>query len=165
MEKNLQDKEAVKKFKDLVNDIRVCMFITEFSETKHTRPMATIEVEEDGTLWFFTDIRSIKVEEVAAENTVHLVYAHPGKESYVDVWGHASIVTDKQQLKDKWSPIVKAWFPGGVDDPNLALLKVNPDNVYYWDSATGKMMAFLKIAASAVTGKKLSEGEEGKLQV
>ena len=74
-----------------------------------------------------------------------------------------TIITDKQSIKNKWSPIVKAWFPNGVDDPNIALLKVTPYDVYYWDAETGKMISFLKIAASAVTGKKLSEGAEGKL--
>ena len=163
MEKHLSDTEALKKFNKLVNDINVCMFITENKDEEHTRPMATIEVEENGTLWFFTDIRSIKVEEVSTQREVHLVYAHPGKESYMDVWGSAQVVTDKQSIKDKWSPIVKAWFPNGVDDPNIALLKVTPYNIYYWDAETGKMVSFLKIAASAVTGKKLAEGAEGKL--
>ena len=87
MEKNLENAEAAKKFKKLVSDINVCMFITNNRENNHTRPMSTIEVEDDGKLWFFTDVRSIKVEEVSAENKVHLVYAHPGKESYIDVWG------------------------------------------------------------------------------
>ncbi|HEU4470341.1 MAG TPA: pyridoxamine 5'-phosphate oxidase family protein [Flavisolibacter sp.] len=165
MEKNLQNEEALQKFRKLVNDINVCMFITNSQEKDHTRPMATIEVDEKGTLWFFTDIRSIKVEEVSQEHTVHLVYAHPGKESYMDVWGNATVKTDRQLIKDKWSPIVKAWFPEGQDDPNLALLQVEPKDVYYWDAETGKMVAFLKIAASVVTGKRLAEGAEGKLKV
>jgi general stress protein 26 len=164
MEKNLQNEEALKKFRKLVTDINVCMFITS-SEKDHTRPMATISVDENGTLWFFTDIRSIKVEEVSQERQVHLVYAHPGKESYLDVWGNAVINTKKELIKEKWSPIVKAWFPKGVDDPNLALLQVQPRDVYYWDAETGKMVAFLKIAAAAITGKKLAEGAEGKINV
>jgi general stress protein 26 len=116
-------------------------------------------------LWFYTDIRSIKVEEVNEENTVHLAYAHPGKESYLDVWGTAKVIKDQKLIHDKWSPIVKAWFPGGVDDPNLALLQVTPSDAYYWDAETGKMVAFLKIAAAAVTGKPLAEGAQGKLSV
>ena len=163
MEKNLRSEESVKKFKKLVNDINVCMFITNNREDEHTRPMATIEIEDNGTLWFFTDIRSIKVEEVSTNRLVHLVYAHPGKASYLDVWGNASVITDKQAIKNKWSPIVRAWFPGGVDDPNIALLRIEPRDAYYWDAETGKMISFLKIAASAITGKKLSEGAEGKL--
>jgi general stress protein 26 len=166
MEKNLENEEALKKFKKLVNDINICMFITnKQSEKDHTRPMATIEVEDNGTLWFFTDIRSIKVEEVSTDNKVHLIYSHPGKDSYLDVWGKASVVTDKEQIKDKWSTIVKAWFPDGVDDPNLALLKVEPQNNYYWDAETGKMVQFFKMAASIVSGKTLADGAEGKLNV
>jgi general stress protein 26 len=166
MEKNLSNEEAIKKFKKLVNDINVCMFITNNPGNDHTRPMFTIEVDEKGTLWFFTDVHSIKVDEVKADHTVHLVYAHPGKESYLDVWGNATITTDKQTIKDKWSPMVKAWFPKGVDDPNLALLQVNPQTVYYWDAEGGKMVSFLKIIAGAVTGKPaLSSDAQGTLKV
>ena len=165
MEKNLQNEEAAKKFKKLVSDINVCMFITNNHINDHTRPMATIEVEDNATLWFFTDLRSIKVEEISTENKVHLVYAHPGKENYLDVCGKASVITDRALVKEKWSPMVKAWFPQGADDPNLALLKVVPTDVYYWDAETGKMVSFLKIAASVVTGKQLAEGTEGKLNV
>jgi general stress protein 26 len=165
MEKHLENEEALKKFRKLVSDINVCMFITNNQENDHTRPMATIETDENGTLWFFTDVRSIKVEEVGQHHKVHLVYAHPGKESYLDVWGSATVKTDRQLIRDKWSPMVKAWFPNGADDPNLALLQVTPNNVYYWDAETGKMTAFLKIAAAAVTGKQLANGAEGKLKV
>ena len=166
MEKNLNSKEALDKFKKLVEEINICMFITNTAgENEHTRPMATIEVEENGTLWFFTDVRSIKVEEVNKQKEVHLVYAHPGKESYLDVWGSAAIVTDRQQVVDKWSPIVKAWFPDGVADPNLGLLKVQPTEVYYWESETGKMVQFLKMAASVVVGERLADGAEGSLNL
>ena len=167
MEKNLQNEEALKKFKKLANEVNTCMFITAtHSEKEHTRPMATVEVEEDGSLWFFTDVRSIKVEEVASDNKVHLIYSHPGKDSYMDVWGRGSIITDKQQIKDKWSPVVKAYFPNGADDPNIALLKVQPTDVYYWESETGKMVQFIKMAAAAVTGKPpIAKSAEGKIDL
>ena len=165
MEKNLENEEALQKFRKLVNEINVCMFITN-KDNNHTRPMATIEVEENGLLWFFTDIRSIKVEEIQTEHSVHLVYAHPGKESYLDVWANATVVTHKQTIRDKWSPIVKAWFPGGIDDPNLALLKVTPQNVSYWDAQAGKMVSFLKIIAGAITANPaLSSDTHGTLKI
>src|SRR5205085_5514123 len=141
-------------------DITVCMFITNNDENDHTRPMATTDIDKDGTLWFFTDIRSIKVEEISMEKNVHLVYAHPGKETYLDLWGTATIKTDKQFIKEKWSPLVKAWFPKGADDQNLALLQVKPKNVYYWDAETGRMTALLKMAVSTLSGTKPASGAE-----
>ena len=110
-------------------------------------------------------MRSIKVKEVNEQRTVHLVYAHPGKASYLDVWGLAEVITDRQQIVDKWSPIVKAWFPDGVTDPNLALLKVQPYEAYFWEAQSGRMVQFLKMAASVVTGKRLAEGAKGSLNV
>ena len=166
MEKNLDNTAALTKFKELVKDIGTCMFITNTSgEHEHTRPMATIETEDNGTLWFYTDVRSIKVEEVNKEHTVHLVYAHPGKSTYMDVWGSAEIITDRQQVIDKWSPVVKAWFPDGVANPNLALLKVQPYEAYYWEAESGRMLQFFKMAASVVTGTRLAEGAKGSLNI
>lgn len=166
MEKNLQNEEALKKFKKLTEEIRICMFITESRmDGENTRPMATIETDDDGTLWFFTDLRTHKVSEVEADNHVHLVYAHPGKDSYMDVHGRATIITDVNQKKDKWKPIVKAWFDS-PEDPSIALMKVIPQDVYYWDSETAKMVQFFQMAAAIVTGnKKLADAAEGKLEI
>jgi len=167
MEKNLQSEEALKKLQKLVEEIRVCMFITNNeSEHEHTRPMSVVDVETDGTLWFYTDIRSIKVDEVTTDRKVHLTFAHPGKESYLDVRGTSSVSTDRALMKEKWSPVVKAYFPNGVDDPNLALLKVQPLEVYYWEAETGKMVQFFKMAVSAVSGNpKIAQSAEGKLSL
>ena len=167
MEKNLQHEQALEKFTKLVKDVNICMFITNNrsdAET-HTRPMATVDVEKDGTLWFYTDIRSIKVDEVTTDHDVHLVYAHPGKDSYLDVWGTATVITDREKIKEKWTPMVKVYFSNGAEDPNLALLQVRPHDCYYWDNETGKMVYFLKAAASVVTGKRLAEGAEGGLEL
>ena len=165
MEKNLTNTEAIEKFLHLVNEIRICMFITDTKENDHTRPMATVSTDQDGTLWFFTDIRSIKVEEIDQENSVHLVYADPGKSKFLDVWGNARIITDNTTVTDKWSPIMKAWFPQGPADPNIALLKVSPTDVYYWDSESARMVSFLKIAMKAFVDKDINEGVEGNLKL
>lgn len=167
MEKNLQNEEALKKFKKLAEEVNICMFITHsHDDHDHTRPMATVQVDDNGTLWFFTDIRSIKVEEVTQDKEVHLIYSHPGKESYMDVWGRSSIITDRQQVKDKWSPVVKAYFPEGADDPNLALMKVQPTDVYYWEAKTGKMVQFFKMAVAAVTGNpEVAKGAKGEINL
>ena len=166
MEKNLKNEEALKKFKKLIEEIRICMFITDsHSEAENTRPMATIDTDDDGTLWFFTQLDTNKVAEVKEDSHVHLVYSHPGKDSYIDVHGRATIVRDERLKKEKWSPIVKAWFDS-PEDPNIALMKVIPEYVYYWDSETAKMVHFFQMAAAIVTGnKKLADAAEGKLEI
>lgn len=166
MEKNLNSKEAITKLQSMVKNIHTCMFFTNTKNgVHHTRPMAVIDVDNNGTLWFFTSSESSKVKDIEQDNNVHLVFAHPGKDSYLDLRGRASVEKDRKSIEDKWDPIVKAWFPDGVEDPSLCLLKVKTDEAKYWDSDDTKMVEMLKSAASAVTGKQLVKGEHGDLLV
>jgi general stress protein 26 len=166
MEKNLNSTEAVKKLQSLVNSINTCMFFTNTQTGIHNaRPMAVVEADNSGNLWFFTNIQSNKVKDIQNDGNVHLVFAHPGKDSYVDLRGRASIETDRKSIEDKWTPIVKAWFPDGVDDPNICLVKIKTDEAHYWDTESTKMVEMLKVVTSVVTGKQLVEGVHGDLLV
>jgi len=166
MEKNLNSKEAIEKLQSLVNDIGTCMFFTNTQTGIHnTRPMVAIEVDINGNLWFFTNLRSAKVKDIEMDGHVHLVFANPTKDSYVDLRGRASIEQDKKSIEDKWNPIIKAWFPEGKNDPDLCLIKVKTDEAHYWDTESTKMVQMLKIVASIVTGKQPAEGIHGDLLV
>lgn len=166
MEKNLNSKKAVVKLQSLINDIGTCLFFTNTKTGIHnTRPMAVIEVDMNGNLWFFTNQQSAKVKDIEKDSHVHLVFANPSKDSYLDLRGRASIEQDRKSIEDKWNPIIKAWFPEGKNDPDLCLIKVKTDEAHYWDTDNTKMVEMLKIAASVVTGKQLAEGVHGDLLV
>ena len=105
------------------------------------------------------------MKDIEKDNNAHLVFAHPGKDSYIDLRGRASIAQDRKSIEEKWTPIVKAWFPEGVNDPNLCLIKVKTDEAHYWDNESTKMVEMLKLVASVVTGKELVEGVHGDLLV
>ena len=166
MEKNLNSKEAITKLQSLIKDIGTCMFFTNTQAGIHnTRPMAAIEVDGNGNVWFFANKQSSKVADIRKDTNVHLVFANTTKDTYLDLRGRASIEEDKKSIEDKWNPIVKAWFPEGKNDPQLCLIKVKTDEAHYWDTDTTKMVEMLKIVASVVTGKQLAEGVHGDLLV
>lgn len=166
MEKNLNSKEAVEKLQALIKDIGTCMFFTNIQTGIHnSRPMAVMEVDMNGNIWFFTNRQSAKVKDIEKDSLVHLVFANPSKDSYLDLRGRASIEHDRKSIEDKWNPIIKAWFPEGKNDPDLCLIKVKTDEAHYWDRDSTKMVAMLKIAVSVVTGKQLEEGVHGDLLV
>ena len=79
--------------------------------------------------------------------------------------GEASISFDRQKIEELWTPLVKTWFKGGKDDPNISLIKVSNINAYYWDTKGNRMINFFKMLASVATGTTLVEAEEGTLQV
>ena len=119
----------------------------------------------NGNIWFFTNRQSAKVKDIEKDSLVHLVFANPSKDSYLDLRGRASIEHDRKSIEDKWNPIIKAWFPEGKNAPDLCLIKVKTDEAHYWDRDSTKMVAMLKIAVSVVTGKQLEEGVHGDLLV
>jgi len=96
---------------------------------------------------------------------VQLIYAKNSNSHFLTITGKAEIVKNKSKIEELWNPMVKAWFPGGKDDPDLSLIKIVPQDAYYWDTPHGKMVTLLKIAASAITGKKLEEGIHGNIKV
>ena len=165
-DKNLKNNEAIKKIKELVKDITSCMFCTDvFQLPFRTRPMATIDVDDQGNVWFFSNAASDKNDEIKSNDIVQLIYAKNSNSHFLTITGKAEIIKDKNKIEELWNPMVKAWFPEGKDDPDLSLIKVTPQDAYYWDTPHGKMVTLLKIAASAVTGTKLEEGVHGKIKV
>ena len=163
MNKSFDREEGLAKLKTMVESIGTCMFITNNNDANHVRPMATVKVDDNADLWFFTKRSSPKVGELQSDEEVQLLYSHPGKDSYVNIIGKAYIETNREKMKELWSPIVKAWFPEGIDDPELTLLRVEVDTAYYWDSGTSKMVSFFKMISAAITGTKVNEGEQGAL--
>ena len=164
---NLAQQDAVKKLRELVNDIDMCLFCTNLKtgDGSTCRPMSTAKVDENGDIWFMSPKDSDKNREIATDSKVQLFYSHPGKSSYLVVNGAASISFDKKKIEALWSPLAKTWFKEGKEDPNISLIRVSDINAYYWDTTGNRMINFFKMVASVATGKTLVEAEEGALKV
>jgi general stress protein 26 len=150
--------------KDKIKDIKFAMLTTlEPDNDLHTRPMATHEMDADGTLWFFTYADTAKVHEVERDRRIGLSYADPGSETYVAASGTSEVVRDQNKIHELWSDFLKAWFPNGKDDPQIALLKVKLHHAEYWDRPGGKMVKLFQLAKAYVTGEPDSGGRNEKL--
>jgi general stress protein 26 len=161
------DRSTVEKFTDLIEDIHFAMLVTTGPDgALRARPMATLKTNFDGDLWFFTDDDSPKVDEIIEEHHVCVAFAEPNKQQYVSASGLASVVRDKSRIQELWTPAAKAWFPRGVDDPHLALLRVRVNSIEYWDSPSGKMVQLFGAAKATFTGKRVEKvGEHRKVDL
>ncbi|RYY62672.1 MAG: general stress protein [Chitinophagaceae bacterium] len=162
--KNLSDSSAVEKIKELAAD-QVCLFCTVFDGGIVSRPMGTMSVDDDGSIWFMSRKGSEKNEQINQDDKVYLQYLDNGKSHYLSLTGSASIITDRKKIEELWSPMAKAWFEEGKDDPAISLIRVQPEEGHYWDTKNGKLVTMLKIAASAISGYKGDGGVEGQLNL
>lgn len=164
--KNLQSQEAVEKLKELVNEVNTCMFCTYSGKNElQTRPMASLKIDDQGNIWFMSDKTSKKNSEILGNGKVDLLYSHPSKDSFLSVKGWAEVMQDKRMVDELWTPIAKVWFTEGKDDPRISVIKVKPDEAYYWDTKHGRMVEMFKMLTSLVTGKTMDDGIEGTIKV
>ena len=141
---------------NLIKDIRFAMFTTRHSNGHlHSRPMTTqnSSLDEDSQLWFFMSRKGDPVADLLADPAVNVAYADTGADSYVSVSGTAAVVDDMAKKKQLWSKMAEAWFPGGADDPDLALVRVNITHANYWDVKESKIVQLYQMAKAAITGK------------
>ena len=158
--------QAIEKLRDLIKKIDFAQFVTQDAVTGalRSRPMSTQEVEFDGELWFFTYGNTPKVRDIELNHHVNVSYADPGNQRYVSVTGTASVVRDRAKFEKFWSPVLKAWFPEGIDTPDLALICVDVQDAEYWES-DGKIASLLNMAKALVTGEEADYGENEKIRL
>jgi len=155
--------ESIKQVNDLIKEVQIAMLTTIDGGVLRSRPMQTQEAEFDGDLWFFTSTDTHKTDEIEKDNRVNVAYALPSDNTYVSVSGTASLVNDKEKIEELWNPILKAWFPKGLDDPTLILLKVSVEQAEYWDSSSSTVVQVVGFVKALVTGERADGGDHGKI--
>jgi general stress protein 26 len=166
MHHNGNHSHAVDKLRELMKDVRICMFTTVDEDgSLHSRPMALQEAEFDGDLWFFTGKSSAKVHEIDREQHVNVAFSKPEDNVYVSVSGIAREVHDRAKAKELWNPFYKTWFPKGLDDPELTLLRVDVNRAEYWDAPNGIVTHLYGVVKATLTGRPPDPGDHEKLSL
>ena len=93
------------------------------------------------------------------------IFFAENQDKFLSLYGKADISYDRDNIKELWNPIAKVWMQGGVDDPNLSVIQVIPEDGYYWNNKNGKMVAIAKMAVSLISGKTMDDGIEGNLDL
>ena len=158
---NLSQKEAIETLKKLSESARICMFCTDLDTIPNaSRPMSLKETDEEGNLWFLSSEQSHKNFEIKEDNRVQLYFMNNGDSEYLSILGKAFIYKDKSTIEDKWTPMANAWFDG-KEDPNVSVIRVTPEETYYWEPTVGKFVSMLHFATAAITGQK-SDNDDGR---
>jgi general stress protein 26 len=157
--------DSIKKIKELLVGIDFCMMTTIDSGKLRSRPMSTQAAEFDAEIWFFTRDNTHKMDEIKKDDRVCLGYSNPDNNTYVSVSGRAEMSKDRAKMEELWNPILKAWFPDGLDDPNICLMKVTAEQAEYWDASSGKLVQLIGFVKALATGQEADYGENKKIEL
>jgi general stress protein 26 len=160
------DLETIQK---LIAAIKFAMLTTELTDhTLHARPMAVANASEktfDSELWFFSRRNSGKIAEIQSHQQVNLSFADSDHNRWLSLAGSAEQVDDHAKVKELWNPALKAWFPGGVDDPEITLIRVTAESAQFWEGPPSSIVKMLGFAKAALTGKPYQPGESHKVEL
>lgn len=164
---NLQHRQAIEKLSDLVDKIDIGMLCTfnGKNDYPHAIPMSRQEVDENGNIWFLFSSDSDTYRNLQHNKKLSLLYADVGNYNFLSIDGTGEISQDQVRIDKYWNKMVEAWFEQGQEDPRIRVLKVIPQDAHYWDTKSNKLVTFLKVAASAVSGTKMDIGREGRLDL
>ncbi|MGC4110127.1 MAG: pyridoxamine 5'-phosphate oxidase family protein [Nocardioides sp.] len=115
---------------ELMEDLHVGMLTTFGEGGARSVPMARQEVEPDAEMWFITARDTDHVRAITAEPRVALTFS--ARDAWVAIAGRAEVVDDTDKLAELWTTFAEAWLPGGPEDPNATLLRVDVDRAEYW---------------------------------
>jgi general stress protein 26 len=151
-----------KKLVDLMDDMPIAMLTTFGADGVRSVPMARQEVEPTAQMWFIAARDSGHVRAIQENPAVALTFS--SRDAWVSVTGSASVVDDDAKLEELWNTFAEAWLPGGPEDPNAVLLKVDVQHGEYWDTPGGKAASIVSFVKTKLTGEPY-EAEHGQVDV
>jgi general stress protein 26 len=146
----VSDTDDQQKLAELIKDMPIAMFTTRGPAGLRSLPMARQEVDASSELWFITARDTAHVAEIQAEPQVALTFS--ARDSWVALTGRAAVVEDTAKLKELWNTFAEAWLPGGPEDPNATLIRVDIDQAEYWDTPGGNIASLISFVKTKVTG-------------
>ena len=146
---------APAKITELLQSFHTAMLVTHGGmDSLHARPMEIVSVGPDCQVWFFTGGSSVKTEEIRQDQEVLLTF-QKDHQKYLTLAGTAHLIRDRAMIQELWQESFRVWFPGGLEDPDLALVQILPRHAEYWDNSGLQGVRYLYEAAkSYVSGTK-----------
>lgn len=89
---------------------------------------AQLDKEAHSAIWFFTTAQS----RFAELGPATAIFSSKGHDLFARFHGHLVRETSRTRLDKQWSNFVAAWFPGGKEDPNLVMLRMELGDATIW---------------------------------
>ena len=147
----------------LIDMIKICMLATREGETIRARPMGAIGRDSENAIYFLTDAKGHKDDEIDQNGSVCLVFAKPETGKFLAVNGQARVLDDRALIRDLWNVAAEAWWEG-PDDPSIRAIEVTPEQAEFWEGPHG-LVATIQMVIAASTAAPPVMGDQRKVDL
>lgn len=110
------------------------LFLQRDADPHTAVPMtAQLDREAHSAIWFFHS----RSGPLAAGGPATAIFAGKGHDLFARFTGTLVEETDRARVEEEWSPAIEAWFPGGKDDPDLMMLRMDLGRAEIWNADLG----------------------------
>jgi general stress protein 26 len=135
---------------DALDDVRTGMLGIHGSD-QHLQPMTHFGDREAGKIWFITARDTDLAKSVRAGKEARFTVVSTAQDFHACVAGKLSQVEDRKKIEEVWSPMIDAWFEGGLEDPNAVLLELDISEASMWASTSNPFRFGYQIAKANLT--------------
>ena len=160
----MADKGHLDRVWEVIQRVSICMLTTRGTEGLRARPLEARPDRASGVIWFLTDLRSAKGDEIAVEHDVGLVFIDTHENVYLSITARAYLGRDRIKAAAIWKASDKMWWEGS-DDPNVGVLRATLVTAEIWDGPASKAVALFEFVKSQLSGSKPNLGENRKTAV
>ncbi len=150
---------------DVVAKAGICMMVTRFAGGLRARPLEALPDRQEGAIFFLTDVRGLKDDEIQRHAEICLTFVYAEEKVYLSIAGTAVVARDTERARALWTEKQRVWWPGGPEDPNLRVIRVEPHRAEMWDGPASSAVAACEFAKARRTGEKPNLGEKRKVRV
>jgi general stress protein 26 len=158
------EQEANARVWEIIEKVGVGMLTTRFDGGLRARPLEPRPDREEGVIYFVTDVRGAKDDEIEAAPEVCLVVIDHKDKAYLSITGHAAVLDDHSKAAAIWKKTDNMWWKG-PSDPNVRVLRLVPERAELWDGPSNAAVAAFEFAKARLTGEKPNLGENRKVTV
>lgn len=161
----MNEKGDIDRIWDIIEKVGVCMLTTQFAGGLRARPLEARPDREAGLIFFVTDLRSPKEDEIAAAPDVGLVFIDPHDKAYLSITGRASVLRNLEKTKAVWRKTDEVWWPDGPGSPDVSLLRIEPVTAELWDGPASAAVTAFEFVKARLIGQEPKLGENRKTTV
>jgi general stress protein 26 len=141
------------------------MLTTRFGGGLRARPLDARTDRNAGAIFFITDVRGFKDDEIGASPDVCFVVIDAKDKAYLSITARAEVLNDSELAAKYWKKTDDVWWPDGPRDRNARVLRLDPQRAELWDGPASSVVAIYEFAKAKITGEKPDLGENRKVTV
>jgi len=160
----MPDQNDIDRVWDIIENNSTGMLTTQFAGGLRARPVDARPDRNAGAIYFVTDVRGHKDDEIAAKPDVCFVVVVPKDNVFLSITGRATVRHDPAKARQIWKKLDDMWWKG-PDDPNALVLTIEPATAELWDGPSNSLVAAYEFTKARITGEKPMLGENRKTTV